>query len=389
MYKISDEQIDYIINDIRARGVEMESLQNDLVDHVCCIVEQQLEATGDFERFYDSVIKTFYKKELKEIEEETKSLLKNKNYYVMKKVMITSGIISAVLLTIGIIFKFLHMPGAAVGIVTGIASFSFIFLPLMFALKIKEKQQTKDKVLLAIGSVVTILMSLAVLFKIMHWPYANMMGLTSVGILFLLYLPINLVTGIRNPETKVNTIVSSILLVAGCGLFLSLARSPQGSKNQYIKETNYFLKNELLFKIEQQQLSEAKRQLPLPATAQDPSTEILDLCENLKSYIIEKETGHKSIGVNFEADASWLSESYVAVYFPEGSDASKKYQSLVEEIKVYNGSIQSGSSRELISIPEPPVLVGKDDVRVTEALNRLVQLQLFVIQNQRALLLNK
>jgi len=34
VYRLNDQQIDHIINDIRARGVEMESLQNDLLDHV-------------------------------------------------------------------------------------------------------------------------------------------------------------------------------------------------------------------------------------------------------------------------------------------------------------------------------------------------------------------
>ena len=79
MYRISDQQIDYILNDFRARGVEMESLQENLLDHICCIIEQELEANGDFERFYSTTIKTFYKNELKEIEEETISLLNNKN----------------------------------------------------------------------------------------------------------------------------------------------------------------------------------------------------------------------------------------------------------------------------------------------------------------------
>ena len=145
MYRISDQQIDYILNDFRARGVEMESLQENLLDHICCIIEQELEANGDFERFYSTTIKTFYKNELKEIEEETISLLNNKNYYTMKKVMLTSGIISAVLLTMGIVLKFLHAPGASFGIVIGITLLSFVFLPLMFTLKIKEKTHSKDK----------------------------------------------------------------------------------------------------------------------------------------------------------------------------------------------------------------------------------------------------
>ena len=43
MYCLSEKQIDFILNDIRARGVEMESLQLNLHDHICCIIEQNLE----------------------------------------------------------------------------------------------------------------------------------------------------------------------------------------------------------------------------------------------------------------------------------------------------------------------------------------------------------
>src|SRR5579863_9775777 len=111
MYCISDKQIDYILNDISARGVKMESLKQDILDHVCCIIEQNLEESGDFEAFYSETIQQFYKTELTEIEEETILLLNNKHFYTMKKVMIYSGIFSASLLSIGIVLKFLHMTG--------------------------------------------------------------------------------------------------------------------------------------------------------------------------------------------------------------------------------------------------------------------------------------
>src|SRR5678815_1485779 len=99
MYTLSNEQLDFISSDIRARGVELESLQQDLLDHVCCIIEQNLEAGGDFEGYYLATIQTFYKTELKEIEEETLFLLTNKNYYAMKKIMLFSGASSAIVLS--------------------------------------------------------------------------------------------------------------------------------------------------------------------------------------------------------------------------------------------------------------------------------------------------
>ncbi|HMT27683.1 MAG TPA: hypothetical protein PKD91_00245 [Bacteroidia bacterium] len=371
MYHLSDQQIDYILNDIRARGVEMESLQQDLLDHICCIVENKLEASGDFEHFYMTTIKTFYKKELREIEEETITLLNNKNYYAMKKIMIGSGIISAILLTMGIVLKFLHMPGAAMGIVTGIVLFSLVFLPLMFTLRLKEKEKSKDKILLGLGSVVTILISMATMFKIMHWPGANMMGITSVGILILLYLPINLITGIKNPDTKVNTIVTSILLVAGCGLFLSLARSPQGSKYQYIKNTEYYLRNDRIYKNELAQLKNTD-------SNSKQADQIITLCDEIKSYIIEKETGLKTLDNDFETKQAWLGETFSEVYFQEDSKGFRDVQKLKQLVKEYNTSKQSNP------IPDIQILSDKNNERIVDVLNNLVQLEMLVIQNEIA-----
>jgi hypothetical protein len=222
MYRISDQQIDYILSDIGARGVEMESLQQNLLDHICCVIENNLEANGDFESFYKKTIQTFYKDALWEIEEETILLLTFKNYYTMKKIMIISGTFSAIVMSIGILFKFMHWPGASACIVLGIVISSLVFLPLLFTLKAKEKQSIKDKLILGLATISGILISLAILFKIMHWPGANMMGTTFVIIMLALYIPLSFFSGIKNPEAKINTIVTTIIMIMGSGLFLTL-----------------------------------------------------------------------------------------------------------------------------------------------------------------------
>jgi hypothetical protein len=235
MYCIKDKQIDYILSDIRARGVEMEDLQYNLLDHICCLIEQNLEENGDFEGFYKKTIPKFYKHELWEIEEETITLLTFKNYYTMKKIMLVSGTISAALLSVGILFKFMHWPGASIMLVLGIGLASLLFLPLLFTLKIKEKQQSKDKLILGIGMLAAISMSLGILFKIMHWPGANIMGMGAVLTMMFIFVPIYFFSGIRNPETKVNTIVSTLVFILGCGLFLTLINSRPSAS---IEKTN-------------------------------------------------------------------------------------------------------------------------------------------------------
>jgi hypothetical protein len=85
MYSLNEQQIDFILGDIHARGVRLESLQYDLLDHVCVIIEQQLEKEEDFEECYSQTIRTFYRKELCEIEEETIFLLACRNRLTLSR----------------------------------------------------------------------------------------------------------------------------------------------------------------------------------------------------------------------------------------------------------------------------------------------------------------
>ena len=79
MYSLNEQQIDFILSDIHARGIRLESLQYDLLDHVCVIVEQTLEKEEDFEQCYLQTIRTFYRNELCEIEDETVFMLECRN----------------------------------------------------------------------------------------------------------------------------------------------------------------------------------------------------------------------------------------------------------------------------------------------------------------------
>lgn len=372
MYCLSDSQIEFILNDISARGIETVSLQQDLLDHICCIIEQQLEENGDFERFYLATIGTFYKTELREIEVETSYLLTHKNYYVMKKIMLYSGTFAAVVLSFGIILKFMHWPGAAICIVLGLFALSFIFLPLLFTLKIKEKQQNTDKAILIIGAISAILISIGVLFKIMHWPGANMLTSASLMIMLFVFLPVYFFTGIRNPQTKVNTTVSSILLLCGCGLILTLVRIPQTTRMQYVEDTGYFFRSEQILKNEQRLLA---------VNADVNTNEIYILCDKIKSQLLMKETGQQAITADFETKEALIGETSLKDYV---SGALKNDLSqLKQKVSAFNQAHVSKPGFE--PIPENTVDFWSQ-AKVKDALNNLVQVQMLLLQNQKLLL---
>ncbi|MCA0429688.1 MAG: hypothetical protein LCH32_04230 [Bacteroidetes bacterium] len=222
MYQLSDKQVDYIFNDISARGIKNEDLQYNLVDHVCCIIERNFKENGDFEEFYLQTISSFYKKNLFEIEEETHLLINFKNYYTMKKIMNISGLLAVLFSISGIVLKFLWLPGAGATLILGFSIFSLFFLPMVFAIKVKQNKSLNNKLTYFISTICGSLLTLSILFKMMHWPGANIMGLTSIIVLFFVFVPMFYLNGIKNEETKQQTIITSVILILACALLLAL-----------------------------------------------------------------------------------------------------------------------------------------------------------------------
>ena len=88
MYRISNEQIDYMLHQITNQGISDEGLRDSILDHVCCLIENSKEPIADFEICFQSYLKKFYQNKLEEIEVETHLLITFKHYYQMKKFML-------------------------------------------------------------------------------------------------------------------------------------------------------------------------------------------------------------------------------------------------------------------------------------------------------------
>ncbi len=222
MIVLSEKQVQYIHDDLLRNGIEMDDLRMSLVDHICCVIEEEMTEDDRFEEFYARIIPRFYHRNLEEIQEETKLVLTFKNYYAMKNVMIRSGAFTAICFTAGILFKLMHWPGAAALQLASITVFSFLFLPILFLFKTKEVDLRSQKIIIGIATIFCFLFGISTLFKLMHWPYANVLWLSCLGILLFVFLPLFFFTGIRNAETKVNTIISSILILVAGGMLFAL-----------------------------------------------------------------------------------------------------------------------------------------------------------------------
>ena len=63
MFVLSEQQVSFILDDIRRNGIELEELQLNLLDHICCVIENEMSPEQDFDEFYRIVIARFYKRE--------------------------------------------------------------------------------------------------------------------------------------------------------------------------------------------------------------------------------------------------------------------------------------------------------------------------------------
>lgn len=132
------------------------------------------------------------------------------------------GSISASLINLGITFKFQHWPGAGVMLVLGLTSFALIFVPMLLRHRLKEESTDRRTFMNTCGAMGLTLFSLGLLFKIMHWPGAAIMLTLSVGFLFIGYFLLYLLDKSIDVEVKTNYLRKAFFTMIMGGLVATL-----------------------------------------------------------------------------------------------------------------------------------------------------------------------
>jgi len=374
MYKLSEHQIDFILRDIRRRGVQSESLQQSLLDHVSCIIEQELDKNENFEEFYYLTISDFYNGQLHEIERETKLLLTYKNLNLMKKVMLVSGIFSAIAILIGIHFKLMLYPRADIFLSTGILTGSLVFMPLLFILKVGTEKDLTGKLIIASASFSGLLLSISVLFKIMHWPYAPNILFISAVIMGLVFLPLFAKREFKKPESRTNALSFSVLILFFYGLLISVMSTPGTYYPNKTLYTHDYLRNEKILNREltffNLKHSNAK---PSSLTTQ----KLMKSCEDFKLVILQQENANRVVDIKAGSEEI-LVEDHKIYVTPAIMNNFKLMKELIQE---YNISLPNPDKR----FPTKGSFLDTEypNARASLVLSEIVQVQMFILQNER------
>lgn len=191
MSKLSDEQIEFIEQQVHNSQIESEELKEDLIDHFCCIIEDYLDNGKSFEEAYNTAYQIVCPNGFDEIYKETLLLLSSKNIVAMKKSMYILGFIAAVIWTTSLLFKLLHWPGAGALIILGAFMLIFVLLPIiaLYFYKKEFSRYISYKLKYILGFVGLGLFLLGIVGKIMHWPGWPIILVVSIAIINFGFFP--------------------------------------------------------------------------------------------------------------------------------------------------------------------------------------------------------
>ena len=194
---LTQEQVNRIYQRVDDSLIKTRTLKDDVIDHLCCLVEDGISRGVEFETALGLAMKEVAPDGLNEIQFQTTILLNFNMIIRMKKLTYAVGLLSSMMMCIGATMNILHLPGAGnlavVGVGTiGFFAFALLYLPLLALTNFKgaiRRQPWFEKTKLIAGCLSGIILGTAVAFKVLHLPGADQFMLTGAALLTFGFLP--------------------------------------------------------------------------------------------------------------------------------------------------------------------------------------------------------
>jgi len=189
--KLSSDQVAQIKKVIEQSAITIDTLKDDVLDHLCCVVEAKMTHGSGFESSLKEAIDELAPDGLDAIQLETIFLLNSTKIMLMKKVMYSIGLITSIAMTMGILAKLLHWPGSEELFTYGFVGFLLLFLPMLAIDRYKHNlsKSLSEKLRIGLGYLSAFLLTFSIAFKIFHLTGANLLLVSGMCIFSFGFLP--------------------------------------------------------------------------------------------------------------------------------------------------------------------------------------------------------
>ena len=186
---LTSDQLYQIQTAVDSEGITIPTLRDDLIDHICCSVEEQINNGVQFQQALQSAIAALGENGLSEIQTETIKVLNYKTV-VMKKMSFVVGLLCAVIMLAGFVLSLFHLPMGHM--LFGLAAFAFVlfFVPLDAIRQLRFGNHSfSEKLSNVLSSSSTLLLATGVVSNILLLPGANEMIVIGLIIFVAGFLP--------------------------------------------------------------------------------------------------------------------------------------------------------------------------------------------------------
>jgi len=140
----------------------------------------------------------------------------------MKQKLYILGLITALLIFTGTIFKVNHWPAAGHMLAFGVGILVLVFLPAALRSHFKAEGNNQNRILYIITWVTCFVVFTGMLFKVMHWPYAGFAMTIALPFPYVVFLPVFIIVTSKNKSFNIYNTVFLLLLLAVNSVFCTL-----------------------------------------------------------------------------------------------------------------------------------------------------------------------
>ena len=189
--KLTEEQVSLVQDYVDAQKLKYKTLRDDVVDHLCCVIEEELGRGEPFDQLLLKAANELAPCGLADLEHQTFFLLNANRILQMKKVLYATGFVGSVTLTIGVTLKLLNTPGGNEFFMIGFLTLLLGFIPILAfdRYKVAISGVLSERLKIILGGLASIIVGLSGLFKILHLQGASWLLLLGAFVFAAGFLP--------------------------------------------------------------------------------------------------------------------------------------------------------------------------------------------------------
>jgi len=186
---LKESQIEQIADTVSKSDIASAEMKDDLTDHLCCIVEDEMSKGKDFDTAYQAALQRFCPNGLNEIQNETQFLFTSKSRKRLDRTLYVTGFIALTGVLATVVMKTLHTPGGGIVLFATFLVAIFVFFPTVF-IRLFRDLSGKKSIYYYFGFSGAMLLVTSAFLYVMHWPGTSLFLFLAIILIYIALFPL-------------------------------------------------------------------------------------------------------------------------------------------------------------------------------------------------------